>query len=559
LLVRPAVVACLRGRQVPWARWLRPLPAATGPEHHVCGARDYRDDRGSMPIALMITLVGLTLSGMLSTMVVSQIQATRTTGDRVQSIHAAQAGLDLALAKIRDAYDAVGGNRTMLPCGPLNRTVDPALPTDSARFEVTIGYYRVDPSGYQNNLAAIASSKIACTAGTASVPAYALIQSRGTGGGDRNHDAITDADAGPWRTLYATYTFSTKDENLPGGTIDLAGSAYCLGSPVANPVAGTPVRITGCTPGTANTFIYPKNLTLVLSRTRTGALPRGLCVTAGSQTDGAAVTFQPCAAVTDPQQQWEHYTGPFSYMGTADGKTRSLFCLNVEPAGALNASVVMRGGTSCDDGTHSSNKSFFPNSLVGPGAAGADTGQLVNKREVGRCMDLPRDDVTGALAYGAKKPSLITFPCKQAFDGNVHWNHKWKLPTFAPGEFTATGRISITPTYTPPEAPDPEDGVEHCMKSDGPGGGNVWVVKCSTGGAALNWTLYSRAPLIEDAFQITDTYGNCLQSVGPTAPAAQKLDFWSFVVTAPCDGSDLQKWNVPTSWTNAPLKELGEK
>jgi hypothetical protein len=512
-----------------------------------------------MPIALLITLVGVTLSGMLSTMVVSQIQQTRTTGDRVQAVNAAQAGLDYALARIRNAYDAVGGNRTALPCGPINGTVDPALTTDSARFEVTIGYYRVDPSGYQNNLAAIASSKIACAVGTAAVPAYALIQSRGTGGGDRNHDGVTDTNAGPWRSLFATYTFSTTSENLTGGTIRLIGSGHCLGSSAATPAAGMPVTIVDCTPATRNIFIYPKNLTLVLARTRTGALPRGLCVTAASQTDAAALTFQPCAATTSPTQQWEYYTVPFTYLGTADGKTRSGFCLTVEPAGALNATVVLRNDAACTTQAHSSARSFGPSPMVGPGAAGADTGQLVNRREVGRCIDLPRDDVTGDDAYGARKPSLITFPCKQAFNGIVHWNHMWKMPTFVPGEFTASGQISVTPTYAPPEGPDPQDGVPHCMKSDGPAGGNVWVAKCSAGGAALTWTIYSRAPLIEDAYQITDAYGNCLQSVGPTATAAQKLDAWSFVITAPCDGSYLQKWNVPASWTNAPLKELGER
>jgi hypothetical protein len=514
-----------------------------------------------MPIALLITLVGVSLSGLLSSMVISQIQTTRSTSTRVQAVNAAQAGLDVALANIRAAYDAVGGDRRKLPCGPMSGTVDPANATDPARYEVTINYYRIDPSGYQNNAAAIAANRIACTAGsgTTSVPLYALLQARGTATGDRNHDGVLDPDAGPWRSLFATYTFATKDENLPGGPIQVVGTSYCVGVTSATPAAGHPVTTVPCDPLDAkNIWVYPKNLTLVLARTRTDTLPGGLCIHAAAQTDGSPITLQVCAAVTDKRQQWRYNTGPFSYEGTADGKTDSGFCWNVEPAGALHGNLVMRTGTNCSNG-HSSGRSFVPSPMIGPGAAGADTGQLVNHAEIGRCLDVPRDDVTGELAFGTKAKSLITFPCKQAFSGSVHWNHKWSMPTFAAGAFTAAGRISVTPTYVPPEDPDPDDGIPYCMESPGPGGGQVWVDKCSAGGAKLNWTIYSRAPLIEDAFQVTDTYGNCLQSVGPAAPATLKLDGWSYVVTTACDGSELQKWNVPASWTNAPLKDLGEK
>jgi hypothetical protein len=512
-----------------------------------------------MPLALLVTFVGVSLSALLSSMVINQIQTTHHSADKVQAISAAQAGLDKALGQIRGAFDAAGGDRHLLPCGPFTAPVAPSGSTDAAWYEVTIDYYLADPSGLQDKLATIAASRVNCTgSGAAAVPAYALLRARGTGAGDKDHNGVLDTDAGPWRSLYATYTFSTKDENIPGGPIKLVGTSYCLGSNSATPAAGMAVTIVPCTPASIrNTWIYGKHLTLMLARTRTAALPGGLCAQADSQTDGEQVMLRACAVATDFRQQWRYSTGPFAYLGTPDGKVDSAFCFHVEPAGALNAAVVMRTDASCTDGSWDSGHSFIPDPKAGAGAAGADTGQLVNHAEVGRCLDVPRDDVTGALAFGAKKPALITFPCKQAFSGAVHWNHLFAMPDLPPGEFSVTGHISVTPTYKPPEDPDPEDGIEQCVQSPGSAGGNVWVEPC-TSSATFDWTIYTQAPLVRQAYQITDKHGNCLQAVGPNAPASQKLDAWSFVVTAKCDGSDLQKWNVPASFANGPLKDLGE-
>jgi len=74
------------------------------------GTRDR--DAGSMPIAIFITLVGMTLSASLTTMVVGQLRDSRWSADRNAAVAAAQAGLDAGLASI----PATGGDYTKLLC-----------------------------------------------------------------------------------------------------------------------------------------------------------------------------------------------------------------------------------------------------------------------------------------------------------------------------------------------------------------------------------------------------------------------------------------------------------
>jgi hypothetical protein len=537
-----------------------PRPAAPRPAGPRAGLARRREDSGSMPMALLVTLVGVSLSALLSNLVVGQIQSTRVSAARTSAVNAAQAGLDVALAAIKNAYNASGGLIAKLPCGPLSGTVDPANATDMSRYVVTIDYFLVDPSGYQDDITPILSSRVACAAasGTGAVPAFALLRANGTATGDKDHNGVLDVDAA-WRSLYATYTFSTETENIPGGMIRVvnAPSSQCLGgarSPM--PIAADPVKIIDCASSPLQTFWqYPKNMTLVLRNSHTAATPNGLCATAASQGDSVAVTFQKCKVPTDFHQQWRYAADQWVYNGTADGLTDSGYCFNVKNPGVLGSDVYLKNGASCGSPFQSS-RTFSPDPSVGSGAAGPDTGQLVNKKEVGRCLDVPRDDVYGTVFTDAGRTrALITYPCKQAFDGNVHWNHKWSMPAVPAGAYKATGHISVTPG----DADDNGYNLPFCLKSPGAGGGEVWLKDCTVGGTILDWTLYLRAPLDEDAYQIEDANGNCLQSIGPTATAAQRLDAWSEVFALPCDGSELQKWNVPGTFSAGPLKSFGEK
>ena len=77
---------------------------------------DLRDERGSLPMLMMVMLVGVVLSTFMISVVVSQTTSTRFTTSREQALNAAQAGLDVALAQIRASTSAGDGTLTTLPC-----------------------------------------------------------------------------------------------------------------------------------------------------------------------------------------------------------------------------------------------------------------------------------------------------------------------------------------------------------------------------------------------------------------------------------------------------------
>ena len=89
-------------------------------------ARAGRDDQGSMPMALLVTLVGMALSAALVPFVVSQVSSTRTIDGAHHALQAAQAGIDVALGQLRAAGDhgGTGGDLESLPpctMGPARR------------------------------------------------------------------------------------------------------------------------------------------------------------------------------------------------------------------------------------------------------------------------------------------------------------------------------------------------------------------------------------------------------------------------------------------------------
>jgi hypothetical protein len=542
------------------------------------------DDAGSMPVALLVTLVGVTLSASLTSQVVGQLKESQRAADRTAAVAAAQAGLDAGLAKIRASVNGLAGDVTKLPCTAFTSTLTALSGTSSStppKADVSIGYFLVDPSsmigaltpiGDLSNITPITtggisvnallaslgqsvtsttsltdalSSAIGCVSGAlAQVPLYGLLRSSGTVGRTT-------------RTLYATYTFHTPEETIPGGRVIIAGngSIYCLGDANASPVAGDPVKAVLCTSADKQAqFIYPKNLSLSLSLSRsTTSYPYGLCITAASQATDVAAVFQACAATKSSTQQWSYDVNAQTYYGTSNGTSSSGFCLNVKtPGQALSPIVLKTGGSYCGS-AGVTGKAMVPDPDVGAGAAGTNTGQLVNYQEVGRCLDLTNEDVTGAdfISKGLAR-ALITYPCKQTFSGSVYWNHKWTGPTIASGGYQATGQIYTVPasgTYA---------NKPYCLNSPGASGGYVWVADCATGGAALQWTVYDAAPLAAEAYRITDQYGHCLEAAGSLG-AAYRYSTWSEVIATTCDGSGIQKWNVPASFGAGPLKGMQEK
>src|SRR4051794_15125076 len=110
--------------------------------------RARHDDAGSMPLALLVTLVSVTLSAGLSGVVVGQLRDTKREADRVGAINAAQAGLDAGLAKIRSAFDATGGLLDQLPCStlPTGSLTGGAATSTTPAYSTSVAYFLINPS-----------------------------------------------------------------------------------------------------------------------------------------------------------------------------------------------------------------------------------------------------------------------------------------------------------------------------------------------------------------------------------------------------------------------------
>jgi Ricin-type beta-trefoil lectin domain len=502
-------------------------------------------ERGSIALALLLTLIGVALSSLLVPVVLTQIGSSREDIQRVHALHAAEAGLDVALAHIRAANDGSGGGVIgLLPCGPLSGRVGAG---GGARYEVTIDYFLTDPRGQSD--AWITANRITCIAsgGTFTTPAYALLRSNGT---DVPTGSITSV---PHRFLYATYTFQTTNQNLIGGLIHIfkttTGTDLCLDAGSGSPAAGTNLQTQPCDAASAQQkFAYASNLNLVLVSSQVPSMPLGMCLDAGSpHVEDALVKFQPCATTTIPQQQWS-INDSANFEGTADGITLDGSCFNVQTPNSAGSFVILGtvGKGSCRRG-YDNIEAFSPEASVGAGAAGSGSGQLVNFSQFGRCMDVTEQSVSSNF--------LIVWPCKQAPDPSyVAWNQKWALPAITTGS-SATGRITTQPSST------------YCLQSPGTttAGQYVVVEPCPSGSTPLNmtWTVFGNTGTYETSYRIKDGYGYCLS---PTDPNDEPPDFYSKgseiskVVVEPCSGSTLQKWNAPPNILQTlPLKDIGER
>jgi hypothetical protein len=472
------------------------------------------DDTGSLAVALLLTLVGIALTGLLVPVVITQFAATRTDVRRLNALNAAQAGLDAAVGHIRAANDGPDiGRFADLPCGWLSGT---AGPDGSARYDVRIDY--LDP----------AENPVACGDRTT---AYALLHSGGT-------------DGSTTRSLNATYTFRTSNENIPGGLIHVfktTSTDLCMDAGALPVVAGTNLRMQTCKPGNIQQkFAYNKNLTLVLVASKTKDNPLGMCLDAGAHAVGNQVRFQPCADPTKSQQQWS-INDNANFEGANDQQQLDHFCFNVQNRNTPNSLVTL---TKSCGGPYDSVKTFSPEASVGAGAAGATVGQLMNYNQFGRCLDVTENNV--------KSDFLIVWPCKQAPNAkDVLWNQKWTLPG------TGTGLITTI---------DPING-RHCLQSPTVPSGHVKVVACRSGltpPARTTWTVRAKTENYATSYRIEVGSGSafCL------APSTNSSDFYlggqlqnvSKVVTAPCDRSTLQKWNGNANdLQSGPLTDIHEE
>ena len=498
---------------------------------------DARADRGSLPLAMLLILAGLAASSLLVPTVAGQLAATRAGADGVRALSAAEAGLDTAMGQIRAATDGTGaGDLTRLPTGALTGSTGP---DGTLRFRVTLGYRDLDGRDM--------------TSPPNDQPGSAVLVSTGSAAATGD---LTAGAAGT-RTLQAVYSFRTSNENIPGGQIHVrsAGADLCVDAGAAQPPAGAPVTMQSCAGAPPQQlFAYNPDLTLTLVSSRTAANPSGMCLDAGSpHTVGAAVKLQPCAGpAVSPAQQWSA-NDVANLMGTSDGVRLDGFCFTVLQPDTAGSPVVLANGSRCN-GNYDNVQTFQPDAAVGAGAAGAATGQLVNFKQFGRCLDVTNADTNAGY--------LIAWPCKQAPNpADVRWNQKWRLPAVDPATRTGTGRISVR-----------YNGVDHCLRSPGATrGAYPTVAPCPAGSlpADMTWTVYGATGTYATSHQIADRTqpaGSPALCLTPADPNATPPELYvntyytgppiSRLVMRVCDGSAWQKWNAPADLTR-PLPLTG--
>lgn len=512
-----------------------------------------RRDDGSIALAMLVMIAVSGIAALLTPMFLLQVQTGRTDTARAVQLSAARSGLDIGVGHIRAATATGGGGAlSLLPCVPLTGATSAVTIGTGGTYSVAIRYYDADPTNFTPTQLATSPSLIKCISGfgTAKTPSYAELVSQGT-------DVSTGGfPANRTRQLRGIYVFQTTNQNIPGGAIHAfktgASSDLCFDAGSALPAAGTNLTMQPCVPTLPDRqkFAYATNLNIVLTASKTTAQPLGMCLDAPfPHVDSTLITFQPCSSSTLPRQQWSQDDNA-DFRGTTDGSTLDSFCFAVSSPDVAGSTVKLTNA-GCDGSAQSNQYSFSPDAAAGAGMAGPNTGQLVNFKQFGRCLDVTNAQVSSAF--------LIAWPCKQTPSlTGVLWNQKWTLPVVTSPATSAVGAVYTSQNNTTP----------YCLVSplSTASGSYVTVATCSPSGSlptGATWTRYGKTSLYSTSYSITDSLGECLQ---PTDPTATPPDFYangyqvSKLIVATCNGSTLQKWNAdPTVVLATPLVDVGER
>ncbi len=501
-----------------------------------------QDERGSLPLAMMLTLAGTSLSTLIVPVVINQVRDTQSTVERAKALHAAQAGIDMVIGSIRASAGSIANLVCMPAAAPVLGVIGSGLP---GRYQVSVEYQDA------------AHKPLPCASKLShllTVPSYAVITSLGTAEGAAGQ-AIVAGDP-QTRTLTATYVFRFTNANIEGGLVRFYGGAYCLDAGSGSPGTGTIVTTQPCNPGsTRQTFAYTKYLTLQLVSSKTAANPLGMCIDSGpSPVSGALLQFQVCGtSVTVPYYQRWNLNDSSNFQSTSSTGGLGTVCMHAKAGSTSGAFMEVIGCGGAADNT----RTFAPEASVGAGGAGAPY-NLVNFKQFGRCVDVTNFDTT---------LDLIVWPCKQAPNPvNVAWNQKFSVPV-APGE---TGTIQgLITTYD-----NTKTNKTYCLTTFKPGDTRHFVLMkaCPTvldtqeARNAVQWRVSYQESTYGTSYVIRDTYGRCLSPTNLDDPKLPAGDIFkgstvvSKLTTAVCDGSKLQKWNAPANIEDpTPLKNIGEK
>lgn len=346
-----------------------------------------RDDRGSLPLAILVSIVAAALVGLLIPMLVVQVKSTTFSQSRTQELGAAQAGLNVGLGSMRAA--ATVGD---LPCGEgvLAGAVDQSA--GAPTYRAVINYYMSNPAG--KDAAWLAAARLTCPLSDASPPQFAAI----TATGSDNRAA---------RTLQSVYAIST------GGTIYLWNTErkkFCISAPEPAVVGGA-VTSAACTaadgtptPAARQIWVYTSTGQLKLvSSDATGAL----CLTVNG-----GYKLSACDTLVTTQK-WTLGSNVGRINGS-DGR-----CIGAGASGGPLVSAVCAASTASDP---TQRWVFSPSTGAGSAAhtpTGTNYRQYVNL-QTSRCIDGTGDVAAARMCQTVADAALATSPQGIAVDAGTN-------------------------------------------------------------------------------------------------------------------------------------------
>jgi hypothetical protein len=527
------------------------------------------DDAGSLPLALLLTLVSVSISAALVPVVASQVGSTRSTVNRTHALHAAQTGLEIAAAALRAAHapNSGQGDRALLPCGPIAGTAGIEA---AASYEVRLAYYHEAPNAAGASVLSCAQAR-----GGSVAPRFVLLTATGT----------TTSPTPIRRALRATYPLqvaapdpsptwspSVDDRVQPRAILAWGAvrgrAALCLDPGSGEPKADTKVKLQVCDSdkhpdnGYRQNWYYRPDLSVATVGSILNDAP--MCLDAGAApTAGAALTVQQCVTPIPARQRWYYNafrnfelavsTGP----GPADVALSGL-CLNVDQPDKAGSSIVIGAGANCHSASFSSRQTFSAYATVGPGQAAsrpldctAAAGypcvltQLLNRGASTRCLDLYTAFLAALECVQDPNPSKI------------RWNQLWRLPKAPDGPVGGAGPIVTV---------DP-DGNTFCLTTSS---SYLPLQKsCDPTAPALSqkFTIYGNTGNEYTMYRIVDSQGRCLAETMDGSPGPYGKFWWNQASwhwkahVEPCvntrndpraeDGFNVgsvllfQKWNAP--------------
>jgi hypothetical protein len=489
------------------------------------------DDRGSLPMAMLVITIGLSLSAALLPLVVRQVKSTTGFADRSSALNGAQVGLDVVMARVRAASDNLkNGKLEDMPNCEIEGDAGVDGTGEKLSYKVKIIYYNRE----------VPAQEIACP--LSEIPATAKVTSIG----------VSNSVSTSSRKLEATYTFSTTNNNIDGGAIRIDTPAepaktLCMDAGSRTPAYDAALTVQWCNGSSTQQFGYTKELYLKLINSETPAVTRGSCLHSGtSHTSGNAVVLRPCPAAGSPVGLFQFsLDGASQFHSVSSGNVAEGLCVNVKNASTVGSAVVL------GDCNSSSTKTIWRSeTTVGAGMAGDSTHQLVNYAQFSRCLDLTSHD--------PKATYMIAWFCKQDPQGKVDWNQQFVHPVPVSPAFTAEGNIVVSVS-----------GVEYCLKSPLSVASDRYatVVICDNVTAAnprkdkdLWWTVVHDTGVYATSYRIKDSDGNCLAPTDQKAkPKDAHSDGTSKVKVYKCSSSELQKWNAPANISRiTPISDVKE-